>query len=146
MTGPVPAQVDPDLLAQRIWVGIRALVLDDDGPRRTVSEALGMSFGKVKALRRLASGPLTQRQLAAALSTDQPYTTVILDDLQARGLVTRTPHPEDRRAKLVALTPAGVAAAGRAEQLLGVPPQALSALDPADLAELDRLLAKLTHD
>ena len=128
--------------AVRVWAGLQALVLDDDR-HRAVADALGLSFGRVKALRRLLGAALTQRELAAALHTDAPHTTVIVHDLQARGLVTRSPHPVDRRAKVVALTAAGRAAAGRAEEILGTPPAGLARLDPAELVALERIVSKL---
>ncbi|WP_433421292.1 MarR family transcriptional regulator [Microtetraspora malaysiensis] len=51
-----------------------------------------MSFIRVKALRLVATGPLTLRRLAEQLTTDPPYTTVVVADLERRGLVERTPH------------------------------------------------------
>jgi DNA-binding MarR family transcriptional regulator len=121
------------------------LVLDQDR-RREVSAALDMSFARVKALRRLAAQPATGRELAARLGADPPFITVIVDDLEQRGLVERTPHPTDRRAKVIRVTDAGRLAAEKAERLLGEPPGALRALPPADLAALDRILAKLLPD
>ena len=88
------------------------LVLAHDR-KAAVSEALGLSFARVQALRRLAAEPLTLRALAERLAADPPYVTLIVDDLEQRGLVERRPHPEDRRAKLVRLTRAGRAAAAR---------------------------------
>ncbi len=138
-----PGQLADAAAARRVWAGLREVVLAPDGPRRAVCEALGMSFVRVKALRHLVAGPLTQRELAEGLSTDKAYTTVMLDDLEQRGLVRRTPHPVDRRAKLVTLTPAGAAAAARSEEILGVPPPALATMDSAELAVLERLVARL---
>jgi len=97
----------------------------------------------VKVLRRLAAGPLNQRCLADALHIDKAYTTVLVDDLERRGLVARAPHPGDRRAKLVTLTPAGQDAVRRSEEILGAPPPVLAALDSADLATLERIVAVL---
>ncbi len=102
-----------------------------------------MSFVRAKALRRLTGGALTLRQLAAVLGTDAPYATVVVADLEGRGLVERTPHPADRRAKLVRLTPAGRAAAEVAARILDEPPPPLRDLDAADLAVLDRVVAAL---
>ena len=79
------------------------------------------------------------RTLAERLTTDPPYVTVMAADLVARGLVTREPHPDDRRARLVTVT----AAAAEADQILGTAPAALRALDPADLATLDRIVTTL---
>jgi DNA-binding MarR family transcriptional regulator len=126
----------------RIWQGMRTLVLDDDR-RREVSEALGMSFARVKALRSLTQGPTTMRGLAERLLTDAPYTTLIVNDLEERGLVRRTVSPGDRRTKQVAVTEAGERAAAVAEKILNRPPARLLDLDEDDLAALDKLISKL---
>jgi DNA-binding MarR family transcriptional regulator len=133
----------PDDVAFRVWERLRTLVLETGERRREVSEALGMSFFRTKALRRLARQPMTLRELATALQSDAPYTTLVVDDLERRELVTRTPHPDDRRRKLVSVTPAGRRAARKAERILGTPPPAVQTLSAADLIELDRLVALL---
>ena len=71
-------------LAARAWQAMRALVLDRYDRRKKVCDALGMSFIRAKALRRIVDGPMTMRELAAALGTDPPYTTVVVDDLERR--------------------------------------------------------------
>ncbi|HKB31586.1 MAG TPA: MarR family transcriptional regulator [Streptosporangiaceae bacterium] len=129
--------------AARVWRGLRQLVLERNDRRRAVCEALGMSFIRAKALRLLSAGPMTMRDLAAELPADAPYTTLVVDDLERRGLAGRAVHPADRRSKIVTLTPAGAEAAGRAERILGEPPAALRDLDPADLAALDRIVTAL---
>ncbi|MEA2443357.1 MAG: hypothetical protein QOJ12_649 [Thermoleophilales bacterium] len=126
-------------LATRAWQAMSAVVLDHDR-RHAVSEALGLSFARVRALRRLAKEPLTLRALAELLAADPPYVTLMVDDLEQRGLVQRNPHPDDRRAKLVALTPAGRAAAARADAILDEPPAALRDAPAEDLAALLRVL------
>jgi DNA-binding MarR family transcriptional regulator len=128
--------------AQRSWRIIRDLVLDDDR-RKAVADAFGLSFVRVKALLRLLDGPLTMRELAARLATDAPYTTLIVDDLEQRGLVARSVDARDRRAKIVTVTEAGADLARRAEQLLDVPPAALRELPADDLAVLERVLSGL---
>jgi DNA-binding MarR family transcriptional regulator len=128
--------------ADRVWLGMSALVLNNDR-RKEVSDALGISFFRAKALRRLAKAPMCQRDLAAMLSTDRPYTTLLVDDLERRGLVERTVDPDDRRSKIVTATPAGIAAAELADRILDTPPKALRDLDPADLEALDRIIAAL---
>jgi DNA-binding MarR family transcriptional regulator len=105
-----------------------------------VAAAIGMSFVRAKALRRLARAPMTMRELAAELSIDAPYATLVVDDLEARGLVERRPDATDRRRKIVAATPEGLRLAQAAEQILDVPPTALAALPAEDLAELDRIM------
>ena len=118
-----------------------ALVIELNDRRGEVAAALGMSFVRVKALRRLAGTPMSMRQLAAALGTDAAYATVVVDDLAARGLVERREDAADRRRKIVAATPAGRQAARRAEKILRTPPAELTSLPAGDLAALDRILA-----
>jgi DNA-binding MarR family transcriptional regulator len=133
-------------LATRSWMRMRALVLDLHDRRKEVSVALEMGFIRVKALRRVVGGPCKLRELAARLGTDAPYTTLIVDDLEKRGLVVRTPHPDDRRSKLVTATEAGLAANAIAESILGQPPAAVLDLDTEDLVNLDRIVAALVAE
>ncbi|MFC1410288.1 MarR family winged helix-turn-helix transcriptional regulator [Streptacidiphilus sp. N1-12] len=129
--------------ATRVYAVMRHLVLESDDRRGEVAEALGMSFGRSKALRALAAGPMRMSELTAKLTTDKPYTTLIVDDLERRGLVVRSVHPEDRRSKIVTVTAAGTAAAAVAEEILARPPARMLALDAEELAALERTIAKL---
>ena len=124
---------------REVWLLINDLVLDNER-RREVSEALGMSFGRSRALRRLARRPMTMGELAAALGIDPPNATVLVDELEALGFARRTPHPSDRRAKVTEATRKGKAMARRADAILSTPPPALSALGEDDLEELRRIL------
>jgi DNA-binding MarR family transcriptional regulator len=132
-----------DAAAAQAWQAMRALVTDRYDRRKKVCDALGMSFIRAKALRRIAGGPMTMRELAAALGTDPGYTTVVVDDLERRGLATRTVSAADRRSKIVTITPAGTAQAGLAERILGDPPGPVRDLSPGDLASLARILTAL---
>ena len=151
MTGPVsasppqpaPDDLAPGDLAARAWQAMRTLVLDRYDRRKKVCDALGMSFIRAKALRRIAGGPLTMRELAAGLGTDPPYTTVVVDDLERRGLVVRAVRPGDRRSKIVSITPPGREQARLADQILAAPPGPVRELPAADLAMLDRVLSRL---
>jgi DNA-binding MarR family transcriptional regulator len=132
-----------EVVAARVWQGMRALVQDRYDRRREVCAALDLSFSRVKALRLVRVGPTTMGQLAEKLTTDAPYTTLVVDDLERRGLVRRDPHPTDRRSRMVTITADGVAVAERAEEILDRPPAPVLDLDPEDLATLDRLVTKL---
>ena len=127
---------------REIWALMSDLVLDNMR-RREVSEALGMSFGRARAIRRLARRPLSMGELAAALDIDPPNATVLVDDLEAQGLVRRRAHPTDRRAKLVEATRRGKTLAKRADDILATPPAALRALTGDDLEALQRILGRL---
>jgi len=118
------------------------LVLDANRKART-AEALGLSFARIRAIRRLEAEPLTLRALALKLQADPPYVTVMVGDLEERGLVERTPHPDDARAKLVSLTAAGRDAVAEANRILDEPPTPLRELPPEELESLLRILKKL---
>jgi DNA-binding MarR family transcriptional regulator len=138
MTGDDPA------LARRAWRAMSELALDRER-KIAVADALGLSWTRVLALRRLAAEPQTQRDLAERLSADPPYVTLMVDDLEKRGLVRRKPHPTDRRAKLVELTRSGHAAAARADAILDEPPAALHDVPDVDLAAVLRVLERLAR-
>ncbi len=125
--------------AREVWLLMSDLVLDNER-RREVSEALGVSFGRARTVRRLARRPMSMGELAAALGIDPPNATVVVDDLESLGLVRRRPHPTDRRAKLVEATRKGKDMARRADTILATPPPALSALSADDLETLRRIL------
>jgi DNA-binding MarR family transcriptional regulator len=130
-------------LPRDIWMRMSDLVLDNMR-RREVSEALGMSFGRTRAIRRLAREPLSMGELAAALGIDPPNATVLVDDLEAQGLVRRRAHPTDRRAKVVEATRKGKTLARRADDILATPPAGLSALSGDDLDTLRRILERVS--
>ena len=130
--------------ADQVWQELVALVMDSRGDwRRQVIEMTGLPFSRVRALRRLVDAPLTLVDLAYAMSTDAPAATVAVNDLERRGLVERYPHPENRRAKLVALTPAGKQMVVRVHAISEHAPEALAALPAADLAQMQRILGAI---
>jgi DNA-binding MarR family transcriptional regulator len=129
--------------AREVWLLISDLVLDNQR-RREVSEALGISFGRARALRRLARQPMSMGELAAALEIDPANATVVVDDLESLRLARRRPHPTDRRAKVAEATRKGKDMARRADAILGTPPPALSALSTDDLEALRRILTGVT--
>jgi DNA-binding MarR family transcriptional regulator len=137
------AQHDDDVT--RVWQELRAFVLAHDH-REELRETLGLGrgMGRIKVLMRLTEGPLTLRDIAEFTGVDAPYATLIVDNLEARGLVGRTAHPDDRRRKLVTLTPAGREAAAHAAHIIGQPPAGFTRLTDAELTLLESLLARLS--
>lgn len=59
---------------------------------------------------------ITARQLCSALGILPPNMVGMVSAFERRGLVERRPHPSDRRAQGLHLTPAGVALMNEAEQ------------------------------
>ncbi len=113
--------------------------------RGELDEALGFRLGggRGKILFQLRDGPVTLGRLADANGVDAPYATLIVDKLEAHGLVERRPHPDDRRRKLVALTAAGHAAIATADAILLRPPPAIRDFPTEDLDQLTALLTRL---
>ena len=139
-----PPDVEPELL--ETWRGLRSLVTDRlDEYRRLVVEATGLPFSRARALRRLASGPLTHSELAGALMVDRPAATVAVDDLCARGLTERRVHPTDRRRKLVSLTAEGARVAELVRSIVPPPPPGWQEVAPADLAALRRVVETVSE-
>ena len=66
--------------------------------------------------------------------------TIVVDELERRGLVERRPHPTDRRVKLVATTARGTATARRANEILDRLPAGLAGLAEPEVEELARIL------
>jgi DNA-binding MarR family transcriptional regulator len=122
---------------------MRTFVLERNDRRGEVSAQLGMSYIRIKALGQLARGPMTMRELATALAVDAPYTTVVVDDLESRGLAERRPDPDDRRRKIVAVTVEGRRLSSEARRLLDEPPAVFATLPAGDLAQLDRIMRVL---
>ena len=133
---------DPPDTATRVWAALHEFVIEHDR-RRALRAALDLGPGKVEVLIKLLDGPMTLRQIARAVEVDPPAATVGVDQLETRGLVHRTPHPDDKRRKLVHLTDAGRDAAERGQAILAEPPPALTNLDPDDLARLEEILNRL---
>jgi DNA-binding MarR family transcriptional regulator len=131
--------------ARAAWAAMRALV-EANERREELRAALGLGrgSGRVKALLALhRRSPLTLGELADELGVDAPYATLIVNHLEALGLVARSADPEDRRRKLVSPTPRGEAATATAMEIYARPPAALEHLDPEGRAQLRRLLEGL---
>ncbi|MFJ2838266.1 MarR family winged helix-turn-helix transcriptional regulator [Nocardia sp. NPDC087230] len=67
---------------------------------------VGLTATQAIALHELGE-PLTMRQLAVRMACEPSNVTFVIDKLENRGLVSRQPHPSDRRAKQLILSPRG---------------------------------------
>ena len=143
MTDSPGGPADP---VQQAWALMQRFV-EGHNRRGELAEALGFRLGggRGKILSQLRGGPATLGQLAQANGVDAPYATLIVDKLEAHGLVERRPHPDDRRRKLVALTQAGHDAIATADAILLRPPPSIRTLPPDDLAQLTELFTRLLH-
>jgi DNA-binding MarR family transcriptional regulator len=68
----------------------------------------GLTYTRLRLLEALhCHGPAIMRNLGVQLGVSPRNMTAMVDALEEQGLVVRQPHPTDRRATLVALSPAG---------------------------------------
>jgi DNA-binding MarR family transcriptional regulator len=84
-------------------------------------------------------------ELIAATAFTSGGVTRLVDRMAQAGLVERRPCPTDRRVQYVALTDTGRDLLDRATvlHLQGIQRYMLDALEPDEVAQLDRLLAKI---
>ena len=84
------------------------LVRDMTAAELPVLEANGLSMWGYSVLVALDRSAIrTQAALAEAIGADKTRIIAILDELQDKGLIERVADPEDRRARLLAITKDG---------------------------------------
>lgn len=79
--------------------------------QRAALEPLNLTHGQFVLLAGIGwlakmGEPISQVQLAQHVEADVMMTSEVLRSLERKGLVERTPHPHDSRAKALRLTPA----------------------------------------
>ncbi|GGK56025.1 MarR family winged helix-turn-helix transcriptional regulator [Nocardia camponoti] len=120
-----PLPLDPIAEAHRQWVGhgwgdvadgmavVTSLVRAQQIVMARVDAALkssGLTFSRYELLRLLSftkSGALPMAKASARLQVHPTSVTNTVDRLAASGLVTRVPHPTDRRTTLIEITGEG---------------------------------------
>jgi MarR family transcriptional regulator, organic hydroperoxide resistance regulator len=104
-------------LADEIVMGLRRIVKAIELYSREVQKTYGLTGPQLWALKVLArEGPLSVGKLAEALAVHQSSLSLLVDRLEARGLIRRHRETRDRRVVRLALTSAGAALATRAPE------------------------------
>jgi DNA-binding MarR family transcriptional regulator len=107
-------------------------------------ESLGLTpalFGLLNLLG--AREGANQQELGSAMGVDPSTMVSLIDELEAAGLAKRRPHPTDRRARAVVLTPKGRRLRGRGRRMATqVEDEVLRGLTAAERRELLRLLRR----
>ncbi len=68
----------------------------------------GLRPGHYAVLQVIAAHPgISQTELSRAVGRDKTTLTPTLHDMERGGLIKRDPHPEDRRSRMLSLTPQG---------------------------------------
>lgn len=91
----------------------------------------------------LARGAAIQQEIGAAIGIDPSTMVALIDELERAGLAKRRPHPQDRRAREVVLTPKGRRTAERGRALAReVEDAVLKGLASEERRQLMKLLRK----
>ena len=90
--------------------------------------------------------PIPMGQLAETLACDASNVTGLVDRLESRGLVRRRPSVQDRRIKVLVLTPTGVRLRAVLVKRMMAPPPALDRLSLREQRELVRMLRRLLEE
>jgi DNA-binding MarR family transcriptional regulator len=106
----------------------------------------GLRWSEFAILHHLdAQGPIAQRDLALALRIQPSNLVAMLDQLEERGLLARSPDPADRRRHRVELSGDGRLAVKRARQATRrAESELLGPLSPRERREFQALLVRLT--
>ena len=119
------------------------LALREHAQRHIQSLELGLSdFGILESL--LHKGPMPINTIGGLIQLTSGSITTAVDRLETKGLVERCDSPEDRRARVVHLTPAGrklIECASTDHE--AAMERATSGLTPSERAEAIDLLKKL---
>lgn len=161
---PGPLRIDPIAEARRHWEGrwgaqpaqamaaITSIVRAQQLLLARYEELLrpfGITFARYELLQLLSftrAGELPIGKLGERLQVHRSSVTNAVEKLAADGLVERRPHPEDGRASLVAITPAGRERAAAATATLHESDFTIGALGAEDRDELTRILTALRLD
>ena len=111
--------------------------------RQQAHEA-GASLSRLKLVNKLhCDGPQKMVELAESLGVTARNVTVLVDGLEAEGLVERSPHPTDRRVTIIALAGAGGSLAREFEAYSAKVVALFETLEPADQQRLAKIMRKL---
>lgn len=113
--------------------------------RRLRSAGGGLSHGLLSALATVSTkGPMRLAELATIEQVSAPSTTRLVAELEAQGLVSRRPDPDDGRAVLISVTTAGSDTVDRVRSARGAMVQSLfEQLTPAEVAAIEAALPAL---
>ena len=103
-----------------------------------------LSPAQCHVLHRIEPGrPMPMGQLAETLSCHASNVTGLVNRLESRGLVRRRPSDEDRRVKVLVLTPTGARLRTLMLERMTTPPVVLGRLSATEQRELVRILSRL---
>jgi DNA-binding MarR family transcriptional regulator len=140
MPGPPLGNDDP---AREAWALMVRLMMSNKQRMAAVAQEFELAPMQMQALMALHPGSeLPMSALAGTLACDASNVTGIVDRLEARGLIERREAPNDRRVKMLAVTPAGVRFRAKVGKRMATPPTAIAELREADQRALCDVLRR----
>ncbi len=137
---------EPQLAAERVLCGlVNGLANQISAHVRERAVKLGLTAAQATALREL-TGPMTMGELAERMGCEPSNATVVVDKLENQGLLERRPHPTDRRAKQLILTPDGDELREKLLELLSQESPLASLTQQEQNVLHDLLKRAVTHD
>ncbi|WP_198968806.1 MarR family winged helix-turn-helix transcriptional regulator [Xylophilus sp. ASV27] len=142
---PSVEQVDTRQLEKLAGYNVRRASLAVMDRFATHMQQHDLKVASYSVLSLIAHNPgITSRQLCATLAIQPPNLVGIINELDARGLLQRLPHPTDGRAVGLHLTKDGAALQARAEATVdAMEDEATQHLSAAERKTLIRLLQKI---
>ena len=118
---------------------------------RLLAEGFGAAGFRGYHYRLLAAleefGPASQAALGRRTGIDRSDVVAALNELAERGLIKRSPDPDDGRRNVITITPAGTKQLRTLDQVLaGIQAKLLAPLSAAERTQLIRLLTRLLED
>jgi DNA-binding MarR family transcriptional regulator len=144
--------VAPDVPADSLGEAFGAVARRLRAASMAAFAAHDVTPSQVRAIRVLDAhgaepGGVRSKELAEHLRIAPRSATEVVDALEAKGLVSRSTDPTDRRATLVALTDRGRELSEEVRRLRGAESEKLfRQLSAGDRADLARILRKLSED
>ena len=127
--------------ADRLVCGlVRGLASHIEDHLRARAVTVGLTASQGTALCELTR-PMTLRELAERMNCEPSNATFVADRLEEQGYLERHPHPDDRRAKQLVLTPTGTELRERLLELLSEN-SPLAPLAPEEQELLQQLLTR----
>jgi DNA-binding MarR family transcriptional regulator len=123
--------------------GLREIMLAVEQSRHTIAARLELNISDMSALSYIRSrGALGQKDLADYLGFSTSSITTLIDRLEAKNLLRRTAHPNDRRRTIVTITDHGL---DIASQIRDWYTTALDTVPAADIAAAAAALTAVAH-
>jgi len=141
-----PAEIRLGRLGEAVAYNLRLAQAASFQAFAALTGETGLRPGRYALLQLIGDNPgLSQTDLSRAAGRDKTTLTPALGDLERHGLITRTPHPTDRRGRMLRLTAQGETSRARLAACAERHDARLDAiLGAAGKAELNRMLRLIT--